>query len=361
MATATQNASNPIIAEDLIQTDELIERDRASRALVAIFLPLTVLVVGFMGSIELAYYFKLYPIIGQIAGAVIGVGLASIIASKSFVVNEAFIGLLTTDPLAGFLGKDPYVSYGPGFHFRYFWERVSASGVVNLVESTEPANEIEIPAKRGSYLASFAMRLRPDLRRLREYLAGAGAVVGDIKDLVIKDIAEDLSDKEVSEGITRGPQLNQKLLRFKHGDSQDKQVSKFEERFGVMVGDVTISTIKGSKEIQKAIDGAAESSALSEVVARTLGYPDIQSVHQAVAKNKLTSEQVATAHKLALAMTDNLHGMNLNDTTFNLNLTGDPEMVKAVGEAAPALAMFIGKKEAEKKPRQPRKPKGDAK
>ena len=82
---------------------------------------------------------------------------------------------------------------------------------------------------------------------------------------------------------------------FKHGEFQKEGASEFEERFGVIIGDVTVSKLMPSKEVQKAIDGNSESAALEEIVARSLGKKDMAGVHAAVADkdDPLTSEQVS--------------------------------------------------------------------
>ncbi len=348
-ATLEHSSSDTQEDENFVQTDEVIEnRDRLSRALVAILLPFGIFFFGYSFGVEIAQYFKLYPVIGQLLGVIIGGGGSAMTASKSYVSNDSFIGLLTTDPVVALIGGNPYVSYGPGFHFRFPWEQPSATGVVSLKESTEKI-ETEIQGGFGTFRLNGSFRMRPDLKRLPEYIAGAGAVIGDTKDLIISEISEELANTEVQVGIKRVLNLNQRLLKLKRGEKQDEKVSGFEKRFGVMMGDVTIATIKASEEVQKALDGAAESTALSEVIARNLGYPDIKAVHDAVTSGKLKSEEVATATKIALAMTDNLHGMKVTDTTYNVKLSGEPEMVSALGAIAPALISLFPKNPGGKK------------
>jgi regulator of protease activity HflC (stomatin/prohibitin superfamily) len=139
--------------------------------------------------------------------------------------------------------------------------------------------------------------------------------------------------------------LNDALARyFKHGAQQREDASDFEKRFGVIIGDVTVSELLPSKEVQKAMDGASESAALDEIVMRNLGYPSIEAVHEAVKAGKLTSDQVREATENAMAMTDNLHGLDLKRQTFTLRLQGDTDLIDAARAIAtsPAGPAILG-------------------
>lgn len=318
------------------QTDNLVERDRASRTLVAIAAPFAILFTGYLIGVTFAAVFRLPMVLGNAAGLALGAIGAVWVASRSYIVNDAVASFVTVD-----LWSKQLVTYGPGFHFSFPWEARSGANNVDLSEAAENGKfEVQAAAGTGTLRGAFSVRLRPDIKNLPKFLAGVGSVASDLTGLINASILLYLSGKTVKEALTDLKGLNAHLRSEFHA-----RVSKFEGRFGVIVGDVTVSEILPSKEVQKAMDGASESVALDGIVARTLGYPSIEAVHAAVAAGTLTSDQVGIATENALAMTDNLGGMAVERKTYTVRLQGDPgliEAAKAIIPFAPAIAGAMG-------------------
>jgi hypothetical protein len=195
----------------------------------------------------------------------------------------------------------------------------------------------------GTLKGEGSFRLRPDIKKLPEFLAGVASVAGDLSDLVSAECVGYLAKDPVSVSLGKLGDLNTFLAgKFKHGPTQHEKVTDFEERFGVIIGDVTVSKLLPSEEVQKAMDGASEREALDAIVCKNLGYATMEEVRKAVKDKELTSDQVAYATENALAMTNNLHGMNLGRQTYTVKLQGDPGLVDAMkniasSSAAPAI------------------------
>lgn len=334
----------PDTNEEFVQTDELLlDRDRKARMAVAIFTPVLISIVLFLFGRQVALWFELPIIIGELLGAISGLSLSAFFLTKSYVKNDAFTAFVTIDLLASYLGNEQvYVTYGPGLHFSYWWEARSKENVVNLIEVTE-GTATQFQCKGGTIVADWSLRLRPDLRFLPQYLAGAVTVVGNGMDLIISDVAEMVHDKSVAQAIAAQSKINSYLReKYQHGS---KAVTLYEQRFGVIVGDITFATLRPSTEVQKAMDGAAEQEALGGVLASSLGYRDMAEVHAAVANKSITSDQVREAQKLAMALTDNLHGLNVSEQTIRLHVEGlDPNLVAALAAAFPAVAKTLATK-----------------
>jgi len=328
---------------DFNQTDSMIERDRGSRAFIGFVGPAAALFFGYLFGVTFAAFFKLPLVIGYTVGLGIGALTATWLVSKSYITNDAVAAFVTVNPLVTLSGGgSALVTYGPGFHFCFPWEQRSGGNNVDLREAAENF-AVQVQGTTGTIHVKYSVRLRPDINRLPEFLAGAASVASDLGGVISAVIVEQLATKGVKGAVAELPPLNAMLEdEFKHGKSQGEKASDFEKRFGVIIGDVTVGEILPSKEVQKALDGASESAALDEVVARTLGYPSIKAVHTAVEGGKLTSEQVAYATENALAMTDNLHGMDVKRQTFTLRLQGDPDLIEAAKGLVPIAPALMG-------------------
>lgn len=315
------------------QTDSQIVRDRGSRFAITVICPITVLLMGYSLGGVFATFFKLPTILGNTTGAIAGVIVASWMISRSFIINDAVSAFVTVNPLAT---GNKLRSYGPGTHFCYWWEQRASGNNVDLSEAAENF-KIKVQSTTGGLMVAYSVRLRPDIEKLPEFLSGVASVAADIGDLISAKIMSELGTKPQEEALTKLSTLNEELRKtFYEG------ASGFEKRFGVKLGDVTVHSILPTEEVQKALDGAAESAALDKIVARTLGYPLIDDVHAAVAAGKITSEEVATATENAMVITDNLHGMDLKRQTFILRIQGQKDLVdaaKAIAESPAGAAL----------------------
>ena len=246
-----------------------------------------------------------------------------------YVTNGAIYAFVTVD----LLNKE-LVSYGPGFHFAFPWEARDGANNVSLKE-VEGTFDFEVQTETGTLKGKGSFRLRPDINCLPSFLAGAGTIAAELSDIVSTECVKYLGQKKVMEALKDLGALNECLKKhFTHGASS---ITPFEKRFGVMVGDVTVSKLMPSDEVQKALDGRAEQAALDHVIARNLGYPSMEEVHKAVKRGKLTPEQVAYANENALALTDNLGTMKVERHSHTVHLRADENAAAAVAAVGPAI------------------------
>ncbi len=350
MATAI-GFEDTVVEEEAIadydQTDGVIVRDRAARTLVAVVSPFATLFMGYVFGVAFASFFKLPTMLGTSLGLGLGALAVLWLIPKLYIVNDAVSAFVTVNLLETIMSKrSALVTYGPGFHFSFPWEKRSGGNNADLSEQAENFTfEVQATKEGGTVTikGKYSVRLRPDIKHLPEFLGGVASIASDLGDIISAKIVEHLAKKSVKEILVELPSLNEMLaVNFKHGKKQHKDISDFEKRFGVIIGDVTVSELLPSKEVQKALDGASESAALDGIVARSLGYPNIEAVHAAVAAETLTSEHVAYATENAMAMTDNLHGLDLKRQTFTLRLQGDPDLIDAAKALAPVAPAIIG-------------------
>ncbi len=339
-AQAVPVAPPTVNKNEFVQTDMQLERNRGGRVMVAVGSAIALPVLAYFTIVSIGDFFRVNAILAQYSGNMAAFATFIWIIYRSWISNGKDVALITINPVASFLNKDPFVYYGPGDHACYWFEKRSRDGVVPLGEVSVRI-EFESQGKGGTFHSFGASRYRPDINRLMAYKNGAATVSSELRGLIIPKISHRLSTEQVETGITLAPVINQEL------ESTFKlDVSPVEERMGIIFGDVTMERIVPSNEVKKAMDGAAEMRAMmSFMVPMSLGYPTMEAMNQAVADGKLSSDAVINATKVAMTITDNLHGMKLNETTFNLNLDGlgdlDPESAKALGAALPAVTAFI--------------------
>lgn len=321
----------------------MIKRDRVMRAIVAILSPFCAVLFGYLLGASFAAFFKLPMVIGYTVGLGLGAFIAMWFIPMSYIVNDALGAFVTIDQLITITGgENALVSYGPGFHFCFWWEKRSSDNNVNLSEVAENF-AAEVQGTAGTIFIKYSARLRPDIKRLPEFLSGVASVAADLRSIISAEIVEYLSKKSVAETLVALSTLNKMLAEeFKHDEEQGEVASAFEKRFGVIIGDITVAEILPSKEVQKTMDGITESTTLDQIVAKTLGYPSIKEVQDAVRSGILKSEQVAHATENALALTNNLHGMDLKRHTFTLKLQGDSDLVESIKSLGPLASTIAG-------------------
>lgn len=262
----------------------------------------------------------------------LGLGVLALawVIPRLYVTNGAIYAFVTVNLLSKEL-----VSYGPGFHFAFPWEAREGANNVSLKEA-EGAFDFEVQTETGTLKGKGSFRLRPDINHLPSFLAGAGTIAAELSDIVSAECVKYLGPKKVMEALKDLGDLNEECLKkhFTHGAAA---ITPFERRFGVMVGDVTVSKLMPSEEVQKALDGRAEQAALDHVIARNLGYPSMEEVHKAVKRGKLNPEQVAYANENALALTDNLGTMKVERHSHTIHLRADENAATAVAAVGPAI------------------------
>jgi hypothetical protein len=330
------------------QTDSMVGRDRLPRAVVAVGGPFLIVFLSFLIGAGLFTFFDLPTFIGAGAGLFLGGFGAIWLFCRSYVTNPAITAFMTVDPLVALIGgEDPHVTYGPGFHFAYPWEQRDAGNTVSLAEAAENF-EVKIAGPTGGFTLKYSARLRPDIRRIPEFLGGVASVASDLGDLISAEIIAVMANKPVQEALLHVPPLNESLRnKFAHGETQGSDVTGFEERFGVIIGDVTIGEITPSKEVEETMSAVTESAIIDEMVYRSFGFKSTTALRKAIESGTVKAEEVDRRRHQAMAMSGNLQGMDLKEQTFNLRVQGldnvDPGLVSAITAMAPAVAAALTK------------------
>lgn len=333
--------------DSFVKGDECITRNRKWRKAVAFGSLVAIPVAGTLVGLLLAWWFELPPFIGWSFGLAAGGYGAWIAWGNSTVENEATIAFLTLDPLASLFpslantcGLTTIVAYGPGKHFCFWWEQRSRDNVVSLVETAEPVS-ILVQTESGELTLTGDIRLRPDLAHLHEFINGVASVASDATGLVGAFVVGKISgnNKKLREALKEIGTIND-ALREEFQKHKTSSVTKFEERFGVTVGDVTISQVLPSDQVREVLGHVTESELMDEMVAKSFGYNNINQLMKAVKKggpDNPTFAQVNQVRTQKMAGSGNLQGMDLKDHTFNLNLSGldslTPEIAAAFGTA----------------------------
>lgn len=318
------------------QTDSMVPRERIGRILFVLpLLPLLGLFGHFIGS-SLAEFFRFSVFVGNALGFCLGVALIAGVAMQSFIMNDTTMAFLTIDPLRTIFGSEKaFVTYGPGFHFCYPWEKRTGGNVVDLTEAAE-VFPITAQAMNGVLKGKFAIRLRPNISTLPEFLSGVASVASEIGGLVSAEIIDWVKDKTTGEVLANVRGLNSYLHdKFVQGDSP------FELRFGVTVGDVTVEELLPDEDVQKTSIVLAESEFIDLALAKHFGYTSIGDLQVAIRAKEVDGGAVEKLHTRLMAMSGNLQGMKLDETTHNINLTGLDKVDPAFGTALGAILATI--------------------
>lgn len=313
--------------------DSDIPRNRAFRAIVflgaAFGFPFLGLVTGWWLS-GLFFDFPASQPIGAVLGAAAGfVGFLAL-KPRLVVVNNTTGGLVTTDALQSLLGRsDVHVIYGPGTHFALPWEQRYAENNIPVLEAAETFS-FTVLCKDGALVVSGSFRLRPNFRRPLEFISGVASIASDLRDLIVAEAVASYAGSSVMEATARLPQLNERLRTVFVGDGNE---TPFEERFGVQVGDVTLSSVvPASKELQRTVDGLAEASLAFEGTARLLGMTAEQ-MRSEIASGKLTGVELERAREEFRIISGNMDGNTIKRWVVDVRGV-DPELAKALASIA---------------------------
>ena len=344
------------------QTDEMIvERNRLWRVIIAGLSLVFIFLIGYLFGFGFAKFFKLPSLLGT----GLGLGLSGLgvmwILPKLYVTNDAVSAFVTIDMLKSLIGsKDILVTYGPGFHVTFPWEKRVSGNNVDLSEAAENFS-FEVQTPTGNLDGKFSIRLRPDITHLPEFLAGVASVAADLGDIIKAKIIGHLGNKPLTDALTGLADLNAALTaEFKHGATQEEQASDFEMRFGVIIGDVTVSGLMPSKALQETMSAKTESAVIDAIIASSFGKKSMRDLQKAVDAGTITQDEVNRRRNQTMAMSGNLQGMDFSESTFNLRVSGldklDPAIAQAIAAIGPHIAKFAGQKQpAGKKPAQPKK------
>lgn len=323
---------------NIIQGDDsVIKRNRFWRAAVffgtALILPMIgaalagVLAMIFFGGVA---FFSIGLVLGALAGFV------SFLAIKHmFVVKNDTIGaLVTLDQLKSLLGRgkdEVNVVYGPGSHFAYPWEARFAE---NNIPLKEVAEEFTFPVvcQDGTLTVFASFRIRPDFNNLLAYLSGVGAAAQDFKALQIAFITKKLTPKSMQQSKDEQEQLNIELEAEFVGSARPVPTD-FEQRFGVQTGDVTVSNMLMSDEVQRSRSGLNEAAAVAQGTAVLLGFTTATAMQRALKAGKLTQADIDRARRDYRIISGNMEGAQVN--RYEVDITG------LTPEAAAAIASFV--------------------
>lgn len=328
------------------QTDAMITtRDNGSRLAVAVGSVIFTLIAGYLLGKGFAAFFKLPGLLGTSMGlGLSGLGLLWLIP-RLYVINNAVSAFVTIDLLTSEL-----VTYGPGFHFCFPWEKRSGSNAVDLSEAAENFS-FEVQTPTGNLKGEFSIRLRPDITRLPQFLSGVASVAADIGDIIKAYILTYFSEKPLINALKDTDALNKKMEEdFKHGKTQGERASEFEKRFGVILGDITVSKLMPSGALQETMSAQTESTVIDSIVAASFGKKTMEDLQAAVDAKIISQDEVNRRRNQTMAMSGNLQGMDFSESTFNLRVSGldniDPAIAEAIAAAGPLIAKFAGSQKA---------------
>lgn len=332
--------------DQILGSDALIKRNRILRV---IFYVLSLLI--FIGALPLAVaklaedWFRLGPW-GIFVGLCVGIVLFfPKVHDKLIVKVETQRQFMTLDLLKAFFkSRNPYVTYGAGTHPAFPWERRLGRNNIALLEATENFS-VEVITKTGVVTVRGSYRIRPrvDTMSAPAFLSGVAVVAEDLADLIKSKIIKQLAGKKLDDVSRQIKKLND-TLAIEFGTNTTvghptPEISEFEERFGIVVGDVTVGTIELSEDAKKTRNAVDEALQFAKGVALVLGYATPKAMQKAVEAGTLSAETVENARKQFLAVSDNIK-MDVRDWTFNIkgfeHLT--PETANALGQAARAYA-----------------------
>jgi regulator of protease activity HflC (stomatin/prohibitin superfamily) len=267
--------------------------------------------------------------IGLVIGAAAGF-IAFMAMKHLFLITNNTTGMFVTlDQLQSLFGNDPHVFYEPGTHFCFPWE---ARFEQNNVSVEEVAEEFVFTAicKDGTLTGKGSFRLRPDFENPLAYLSGVAAVGKDLQDLVITKITDHLAQLTMEEAVREKDALN-KLLKISFVEGNKPQTD-FEMRFGVRLGDVTVSELLMSDEVQRTRGALNEGRVIAEGTAILLGYKNVAGMQRALNSRKISQDDVDRARREFRIISGNMDGAKVN--RYEIDIKGlSPEVAAAISSA----------------------------
>lgn len=353
---STKGAGGNIPYEYLYPSDDMIERDRASRVIV--FILLMLIMTGLVMWISLSLFNALgMPQLGWVVGFAGSVFLGLQLLEKSLIQNDdeqAFITVNTLQTLFSGKRSEEFeklpleqqkklarsygrVAYGPGAHFAYPWESRDASNNVSLAEATESL-EFVLMSEDGTLTGKGSFRLRPNIKGVVGFKLGAAAIASNLSDLVKAEAVAVLGGNSVESASEFLPELNRRLAD-KFGDLSAERTD-FERRFEVFVGDITVGELLGSDDVLKTLNAVSEAAIIRRAIAEYLGYKDMKAVRAAITRGSLTEDQLRRAEERMLQISGQ-DDIKTTRTLFELDVSGlDPDTAEAFKGLASAVAPF---------------------
>lgn len=316
-------------------TDSMIKgRNRILRARVFFGTPVVLASLGGLLVAFLADTFLMKELFwpGFVIGATAGV-VAFLAMKHRFIVKNNTTGMLVTlDQLQSLLGKTPHVCYGPGTHFSLPWEARFAQNNIPVEEAAEDLTFTAL-CKDGTITGKGSIRLRPDFENPINYLSGVAAVGKDLQDLVVTFITDWFANQKMESAIKMKVKLNTALRKkFVENEKNTSGRSDFEERFGVRLGDVTVSELLMSDEVQRTRSALNEGRVIAEGTAILLGFETVVEMMAAVGKT-ITQEDIDRARRDFRIISGNMDSATVN--RVELDIRGlSPEAAAAISAMA---------------------------
>lgn len=358
-----------IPSDQLRPNDKYLDRNRAARWGVLIGYVVLLGLLCILLSWKLASDWFGFGIGGVLFGTALWALILSFTLNR-FLVRVALVSaFITVDLLATFfhnrteglpststleeetpaekeLDRITFPVYLPGLHPAFPWESREKNYNFSLKEVSADLS-LKILLLDGPVTLKGSYRIRPDFKNLIPFLSGVATSADELQELISAFAFGNLGGKTVDDATKHLDQLN-KDLYAEFGLAKDAGgnplpaspiASKFERRFGVFVGDVTIASILPSEEVQRTRGSINEAKAIAEGTAILLGYPNKVEFEAAQRDGKVTADQISRARDRFLSISKNLEGMELKRSEIDINLGGlDPEVIKALGAFAAMYA-----------------------
>lgn len=332
--------------------DSDIKRDRGSRLTTAVVSPLTALAVSIGASkFLLTTALNLPDWFGFATGCAAGTWLALELIERSIIVNKSVQAFVTVDPLISLRNAgNALVSYGPGMHLCHFWEqRIPENNIGLGAVAIDITGTVQ--TKNGTLTKKGGVRLRPNIIQLEAFLSGVGSIPSELAGLIEVEIVEFLSTQDVLDALKNIKALNEHLKHKFVQDDHGKPVKHpIEDRYGIIIDDVTIDELLPSKEIMETMGTITENETIDAIVANSFGYKNVKSLNTAVRQSKVSAEAVTRRRTEVMAMSGNLQGMELSRADYNVNLNGLGDISPEVASAVASVALAMNKKGGKKKP-----------
>lgn len=269
--------------------------------------------------------------ITMVAGFFAGVPLVGIALEKKFLIRNATTGMFVTqDTLRSLLGKrDINVSYAPGTHISFPWERRDANGNI-LLEDAPIEFTFKVLRPDGTLFGKGSYRMRPDPSNPVSFLSSAAAVGEEVRDLIIAKIQDFFKEGSAIESAAKLSGLNDYL-----NEVFVELLAEVEDRNGVTISDVTVSELLPSEELQRTMTGISEARAFQEAVLVHLGMKDQNELNRALRKGTISQDDVKRARENQLAISGNMDNLKIERREFDINIRGlNDEAVNAITELA---------------------------
>ena len=257
-----------------------------------------------------------------ITGWLLGGEIFARISPNYWVMIPQVQFFVTLNPFRSFFGSkdDPNVIYGPGGDGpSYPWERRSRKSNGTLEVITVEWSE-DVPGKDALLLVSGSYQFQVDLRRADRFIGiDESTIRGGIIDLIKSHVSDKLSKRSVDSAKGKIGEFNIQLFE-KFGlnektSAKDKEVSEFEEEYGIRTVKVTITGIDLTKETQKSRDSIDEGRSMKKAIVELYGMK-LKTLHQRVEKGDISVEQYNEMIDRAFALSNNAT-MNIN--AFKIN------------------------------------------